>query len=113
MDTQGIVDKVVDKDSQGHIKGEVEAIKDGVAKLKADVVEIFSHAFGIGRTASDSAKGSAGDAVENLKSRLSDLKDRGADQYSSFESKIEENPLPAALIAFGVGFVVAKILSRR
>ena len=56
---------------------------------------------------------SASDAMENLKSKLNDLKDRGADQVAGVGKKIEENPMAAAMIAFGAGFILAKLMRRR
>jgi len=100
-------------DSAEGTSAELDGIKTSFTQLRQDVVELFSHAFGLGRGAAEGAKESASDAVENLKSRLADLRERGADQVSAVGKKIEENPMPAALIAFGVGFVVAKLLSRR
>lgn len=92
---------------------DVESIKSSFAQLRRDVVDLVSNALGLGRSGAEYAKGSAGTAVEALKTRLTDLKDRGADQVHVVEKKIEDNPIPAALIAFGIGFVIAKVLTRR
>jgi ElaB/YqjD/DUF883 family membrane-anchored ribosome-binding protein len=99
--------------SSAGLSSELETVKEGFAQLRQDVVDLFSQAFGLGRSSAYAAKQGATDAVESLKERLADLKDRGAERLEVVEKKIEDNPLPAALIAFGVGFVLAKILTRR
>lgn len=95
------------------VAGDVDDIKASFTQLRHDVMGLLNSAFGLGRHGAEAAKDNAADAVESLKSRLNDLKDQGADKVHSFEKKIEDNPLPAALIAFGIGFVIAKILTRR
>ncbi|HEY7090945.1 MAG TPA: hypothetical protein VH518_22805 [Tepidisphaeraceae bacterium] len=99
--------------SSSGVSAELESVKEGFVQLRQDVIDLFSQAFGLGRSKAYAAKQSAADAVDSLKERLAGLKDRGAEQLETVEKKIEDNPLPAALIAFGVGFVLAKILTRR
>jgi ElaB/YqjD/DUF883 family membrane-anchored ribosome-binding protein len=92
---------------------EVDQLKDSFGQLRADVVNLFSHVFGLGRSGAEAARDSASDAMENLKSKLNDIKDRGSDQVASVGKKVEENPMASAMIAFGVGFLLAKMLHRR
>jgi len=92
---------------------EMQQLKDGFSQLRADVVDLFSHAFGWGKSGASVARDSASEAMDSLKSKYADLKARGSDQLEDFEHKIEENPLASALIAFGVGFLVAKLFGRR
>jgi len=109
------MDRVTEKvkEASGNMSGEVESLKSSFGQLRHDVMDLLGHAFGIGREGAGAAKEGAAEAVDALKSRLTDLKTRGADGVSAVERKIEENPLPAALIAFGVGYVIAKIMTRR
>ncbi|MGA3066634.1 MAG: hypothetical protein ABSF29_07280 [Tepidisphaeraceae bacterium] len=51
--------------------------------------------------------------MESLKDRVAQLRERGADSIATAEKKIKENPLSSTMIAFGVGFIVAKFLHRR
>jgi ElaB/YqjD/DUF883 family membrane-anchored ribosome-binding protein len=78
-----------------------------------DVVDLFTHAFGFGRSSAFMARDSANDAMENLKHKLADLKSRSSDSLGELERKVEQNPISSALIAFGVGFVVAKMFHHR
>ena len=51
--------------------------------------------------------------MEQLKNRVYDLRDRGAVQMHHVEKKVEENPIQAVMIAFGVGFLLSKIFGHR
>lgn len=104
--------KVVESGT-AEVAGEVDALKSSIGQLRSDVVELFNHAFGIGRGGAHAAKDVANDAMDELKSKIADLNDRGKDQIAAMGTKIEQNPVPAALIAFGIGFVAAKLFSRR
>jgi ElaB/YqjD/DUF883 family membrane-anchored ribosome-binding protein len=100
-------------DSSSDVSHEIEAIKDGLGQLRDDVVELFGHALGAGRSSASAAKDTATESIERVKQRFYDLKDRGADQVSEFEEMISEYPIRSALIAFGVGYLFAKLFSRR
>src|SRR5262245_28077394 len=100
-------------DASSTMSSEMQQLKDGFSQLRADVADLLSHAFGWSRSGAARARDSANDAMESLKSKFTDFKARGSDQLESFEQKIEENPLASALIAFGVGFLVAKMFGRR
>ncbi len=96
---------------------EVEKLKKDFTKLRSDVVTLFGDAFGVGKEGLGAVGQSATDAMEhlkeNLKDRVTHMKQRGKDSVSAASKKIEDNPVSSALIAFGVGFIVAKMLSRR
>jgi len=93
--------------------GDLDNLKQSFGQLRTDVMKIVRDAMGVGRDGADSLKDQAGSAVHDVKDRLNRLKDQGANQLNAVEHKIEENPIPSALIAFGVGFIVAKLLTRR
>ena len=92
---------------------ELEELKSGFAQLRSDVVNLFSHAMGFGRNGAQVAKESAAEQYESLKNRFADFKQRGAEQFGSVSKQVEEHPLGAAMIAFGIGFVFAKLMHRR
>ncbi|MBC7783551.1 MAG: hypothetical protein H7144_06905 [Burkholderiales bacterium] len=95
------------------VNSELDSLKESFSQLRTDVVDVLNHAFGLGRSSAEAAKESASDAVVRVKDQISSLKERGTDSLSNVERKIEENPLPAALIAFGAGYLIAKVLGRR
>jgi len=99
--------------AQSEVTDEMRNIHESFAQLRKDVMDLLSHAFGLGRTGADAAKEGAAEAVESLKERLSELKERGAEGVSVVEQRIEENPIRAVLMAFGIGFILAKVFSRK
>ena len=100
-------------DSSMHARDEMESLKQGLSKLRTDVAELFTHAFGFGRHGAEMARDYSTDAIENVKHRFDEFKSRGVERMHDFEHRVEANPLRSAMIAFGVGFIVAKLLHRR
>ncbi len=96
-----------------HMTEEMEGLRSDLMQLKEDVVNLFAHVFGLGKSGLGAVGENASDAMEHLKERVGDLKQKGADSVHAAGKKIEENPIQSALIAFGIGFIVAKILGRR
>jgi ElaB/YqjD/DUF883 family membrane-anchored ribosome-binding protein len=92
---------------------EFEELKSGFSQLRSDVMNLVSHAMGFGRNGAGVAKESAAEQYENLKNRFADLKERGAYQLDAVSKQVEEHPLGAAMVAFGIGFVFAKLMHRR
>jgi ElaB/YqjD/DUF883 family membrane-anchored ribosome-binding protein len=106
-------ERIGDVGKSDEMTNEIDALKGSLTQLRGDVVDLVSHAFGIGRGGAASAKESAGDAIEQLKARLSDLRSRGGEQVAAVERQIEEKPMQAAMVAFGIGFIAAMLFSRR
>jgi hypothetical protein len=92
---------------------EIQAIKHGVAELRADVTELMGHVLGVGSGGAEAVKQTAFGAVESVKDGLADIKQRGLDQVSDVRRRIQASPFKATLIAFGVGYILAKLTSRR
>lgn len=94
-----------------------EALKDNFSQLRTDVVDLLSHAFGLGKSSANSigssVKHQASDAVDTLKDQISNLRKQGGDQVHAVGKRIEDNPIASTAIAFGVGFVLAKLMSRK
>jgi len=98
--------------SSPQMQDELQSLKDGFNKLRSDVAELFGHAFGFGRSGAEMARDYGADTMEGLKNRFYELRDRGTVQMHSLEKKVEENPMSSAMIAFGVGFILAKMMHR-
>lgn len=92
---------------------DMEHLRDSFQQLRSDVMDLLGAAFGAGKHGADAVKDRAAGAVDDLKHRLSDLKGRGADAMGTVEKRIEDHPMQSALVAFGVGFILAKLLTRR
>ena len=92
-------------------------LKENFTQLRTDVVDLLSHAFGVGKSSVNSVgsnvKDKANDAMETLKDQITQLREKGNDQVEAVGKKIEDNPIAATAIAFGIGFVLAKLLSRK
>ena len=63
------------------VHDEIEAIKTSFKELRGDVVDLISHAFGVGRGGAHAAQGTASEAVDQLKKKLVELKGLG-DRFS-------------------------------
>jgi len=109
---EGIKDDARDK-----LSSDVAELKASFAKLRGDVMTLLSDTMGVGksvgRTGAAVASDQASAAYDQVRNKVDDLKERGQEQMEVLSHKIEENPVTAALIALGVGFLVAKILSRK
>jgi len=103
---------MTDTGSSDNMQQELESLRSGFNKLRGDVAELFTHAFGFGRSGADYAREYGMDAMEQLKGRFNDMRAQGADQMANFEHRVEEKPMQSVMIAFGVGFILAKILHR-
>ncbi len=99
------------------LSGDVDAIKQDIVALQADLSEALKHLVSVG-------KAEAGDVKEKLESnlrerlaRLSDRADeltqRGKRAVESVEGMIEEKPLQSVGIALGVGVLVGVLLARK
>ena len=99
------------------LSGDYESLKGDVSQLRNDVVDLLSHALGLGKSSASnigsSVRGTAVDAMESLKEQISSLREQGNDKVAAVGKKIEDNPLASTAVAFGVGFILAKILSRK
>ncbi len=98
--------------SRERMTDDVKALKDSFGQLRSDVAELLTNALDIGRTGKHVAKDTATDALDHLKSRVAEIKSRGASRFSSIERKIEDNPLPTAMVALAVGYMIAKLFGR-
>src|SRR5436309_7177140 len=104
---------MTETDSSVHMRDEVDCLKESFSNLRNDVAELFSHAFGFGKSGASVARDYGVDAMENVKARFNDFKARGTDQMHALEHKVQENPLTSAFVAFGVGFLLAKMMHHK
>ena len=95
------------------ISTEVENLQESFSQLRADVMDLLSHSLGLGKSGAAVVGQTASEAMDHLKERAAKLKKHGQDSIAAVEKKIEDNPLASTMIAFGVGYLVAKFLSRR
>lgn len=103
----------VKEDVTNRTSGDVEHLRESFNQLRCDVMDLLGAAFGVGRSGMGAVKDQAAGAVEQLKGRMHELTDKGGEYVGTVGKKVEDNPIQSALIAFGVGFILAKLLSRR
>lgn len=96
------------------IRKELDALKHDIAQLRKDIGGLTD---AVKSTASDKVNQTkdrtrqrASSAVEEIESKLEELLGQGANKVHSAEQKISEHPGTSLLTAFGVGFVIAKLM---
>jgi ElaB/YqjD/DUF883 family membrane-anchored ribosome-binding protein len=91
---------------------DMETLKSDFKQLRSDVTGLLSHAADAGAQGVGSVRDKAYEAVDDLTDRVHDLRKMGAKQLKHVGREIGEYPMTTALIAFGVGFIAAKLISR-
>jgi len=94
-------------------KPDLAAIRDDLDALKSDLGVLLKHV-------KSGAVDGVGDEAKRLYGKLSaqsgelygKFTDQSGETLETFARQIEENPLASLLIAFGVGFLAGRILSR-
>lgn len=105
--------KDVKEESRERFSADLENLKSSFSQLKNDVAHLIKTSVGTGKASASVVKDQAGSAVGDAKEKMHALTDRGQKQVEELGEIIGERPLTSALVAFGVGFLVAKLLSRR
>ena len=100
--------------AEDNIRKEMDALKADIAQLREDIVALTDAVKG---TASDNISGAKAQAEEHInkaweeiEERLEGLLNEGKAQFSKAENKVGEHPTGSVLTAFGLGFIIAKLL---
>jgi ElaB/YqjD/DUF883 family membrane-anchored ribosome-binding protein len=101
-------------DCMNSSRKEMDALKADIAKLREDIVSLTS---AVKDTASENVAGAKARAEErvhqtwaDIERRLEDLLDEGKTTFNKAEQQVGEHPVGSVLTAFGVGFIIAKLL---
>lgn len=96
------------------IRKEMDALKADMAQLREDIVGLTN---AVKDTAADNiagAKAKAGERVhkawEDIEDRLEKLLNEGKATFNKAEQQVGEHPVGSVLTAFGIGFIIAKLL---
>ncbi len=104
-------------DAKDRLTGDISELKSSFAKLRSDVMTLLSDSVGVGKSVGKSGKAAMSDqatsAVDGLRDEFDHLKDRGAESLDALGKKIGDNPVASAMIAVGVGFVLAKLFTSK
>lgn len=107
----------IKSEAKDKLAADVAELKASFNKLRGDLMTLVQDAMGVskdvGRAGVDAAKTEASVAYDTAKGKVEDLREKGNEQLEALSRKIEENPVASALIAVGVGFLVAKLLTRK
>ena len=96
------------------IRKEMDALKADIAKLREDISNLTS---AVKDTASENVAGAKARAEErvhqtwaDIEGRLEDLLNEGKATFNKAEQQVGEHPVGSVLTAFGIGFIIAKLL---
>lgn len=107
----------IKSEAKDKLSADVAELKASFGKLRGDVMTLLTDTLGVGKSVGragvDVAKDEASVAYGSAKDKVEDLREKGNEQLEALSKKIEDNPVTSALIAVGVGFLIAKILTRK
>jgi ElaB/YqjD/DUF883 family membrane-anchored ribosome-binding protein len=84
---------------------DVEQLKRDVAKLRDDFGQLI-------QSGAEAAREQVSMRVEGMRSAMGSMRSGGGRAVGKLSNKVEERPLAAVLVAFGVGVLVAKLMDR-
>src|ERR1051326_9435522 len=91
------------------VEGEFSAVKDDLAKLRADIANLSA---ALKELTSDTVH----DQIDSLRGRIDrmthDAKDQGRQALADLADRSEERPVSSVLIAFGVGVLLGRLFDR-
>jgi len=96
--------------STDDIAGQVKSLQDELLALTDTVRSFATERLGAG---ADAIRGAADAATERARYTADEARRRGKTIADDLEVHITDNPLPAVLIAAGVGLVIGAVLGRR
>ena len=92
-----------------NVGSELDAVKDDLAKLRADIANLS-------QTLKDATSETVHEQIGLIRSRIDgiaeDAKSHGRKTLDSLTDHIEEKPLASVLIAFGVGILFGRLFDR-
>lgn len=96
------------------IRKELDALKDDIAQLREDIVGLTTAVRDVasdkaGKARSDTKEGLR-NAWEDLERKLDEVIDQGKTTMGDVQTQIGQHPTGSLLTAFGIGFIVAKLL---
>ncbi len=101
----------------GRKEEELERLREDVARLREDLLRLGEHLGTLGMRQGERVRETASAKVEALRAEIDRLRGqlgaRGSEVAGELERKIREQPLLGLLAAFGIGFVLSRLLERR
>jgi ElaB/YqjD/DUF883 family membrane-anchored ribosome-binding protein len=96
------------------IRKELDALKADIAQLRTDIVDLTTvikdvASEKVSSTKADAQKRAQG-AWEEIERKLNETLDQGRSTVGDIEDKITSHPGGSMLTAFGLGFIIAKLM---
>ena len=96
------------------LQEELATLKADVNKLREDVGDLLGVLRELGADKMTSAKSSLDDELERrreeIRAALSGARAKGAQAADAVEGEIAQHPLSSVMAAFGIGFLIARLL---
>lgn len=100
--------------AEASVEEELDALKEDLARLRADIGDLAGVLKDLGVERAEHIRSSVEDEVrtrrEALRRRLDSTRARGRKAVDDLEDQIEGHPLSSLLAAFGMGFIIGKLL---
>lgn len=96
----------IDKELQT-LKADFATLNQTVADLAKDVKKLLQETVTEGK---EKTRSSVHETVEELKERMDQMRDHGQRYVDETEQRISEHPFTSLLTAFGIGFILAKLM---
>ena len=97
-----------------NLNEELETLKADMAKLRGDVGNLLDVLKALGLEKAGDAKASFDDELEKRREEIRDAlmgaRARGQQAQHAVEGEIADHPLSSVMAAFGMGFLIAKLL---
>lgn len=101
---------MADKDSHIDVSEQIKAIQ---AELLALTEQMRDYSSAKAQAGAEAVREAAEKASETARATAEEARRRGERVAEDLEGRITANPLPAVLIAAGVGLVIGAMISRR
>lgn len=98
------------------VESDMEQVRADLAQLREDMAAVAESVVALGRgrvrRARDRATEAKDEGLDRLRDLLVDLRERGEAVEGRVESEIQDRPWTSVLAAFGLGFVLGKLMDR-
>ena len=94
------------EEMESRFSADLANLQNSFEQLRDDVAKLLS-------SAAHTAKSGVGSIKDHAAGAVSDLKERSSDSLDRVGKQISRNPLLSAGMAFGIGYILAKLFSRR
>lgn len=93
---------------------DADTLKADIDQLKADLASLKDHGKEFGAAKASEARGLLEEKVHQLQTEIdrvtAEIKKQSEEARAKLERNVHERPLTSLAIAFGVGFIAAKLL---